>query len=92
MRLYIHTLIIRQNTCFLLLYTVPTFINSQYSTEHNCYWYSLPPICSGHSVTMSVDVLEDNLTLIWTVTINGHTKVIDKYNRQYIHEDHNKVR
>ena len=93
MRLYIQTLIIRQNTCFLLLVTVPTFINSsQYSTEHNCYWYSLPTISYGDRVTMRVDVLDDNLTLIWTVTINGHTEVIDKYNGQYIREDHNKVR
>ena len=42
-------------------------------------------------MTMSVDVLEDNLTLIWTVTINGHTKVIDKHNEHYVLKDHNKV-
>ena len=40
---------------------------------------------------MSVDVSGDNLTLIWTVTINAHTEVIDKHNEDYVLEDQNKV-
>ena len=40
---------------------------------------------------MSVDVSGDNLTLIWTVTANDHTKVIDKDNEDYVLEDQNKV-
>ena len=40
---------------------------------------------------MSVDVSGDNLTLIWTVTANNHTKVIDKHNEDYVLEDQNKV-
>ena len=40
---------------------------------------------------MSVDVSGDNLTLIWTVTANDHTEVIDKHNDDYVLEDQNKV-
>ena len=40
---------------------------------------------------MSVNVSGNNLTLIWTVTINGYTEVIDKRNEHYVLEDQNKV-
>ena len=40
---------------------------------------------------MSVNVSGDNLTLIWTVTANGHTEVIDKHNEDYVLEDQNEV-
>ena len=40
---------------------------------------------------MSVDVSGDNLTLIWTVTANDHTEVIDKDNQHYVLEAQNKV-
>ena len=39
---------------------------------------------------MSAGVSDDNLTLIWTVTINETTKVIDKHS-PYILEAKNKV-
>ena len=40
---------------------------------------------------MSVNVSGDNLTLIWTVTANDHTEVIDKHNEDYVLEDRNEV-
>ena len=67
------------------------FINTEYLTNYDCYQYSLPNIECDSELKMSVDVLENNLTLIWTVTINGTTEVIDKGNDQYTLKDHNKV-
>ena len=42
-------------------------------------------------MTMSAGVSDDNLTLIWTVTINDDTEVIDKHNDLYILGAKNKV-
>ena len=41
---------------------------------------------------MKVNVSEsDYLTLIWTITVNGKTEVIDKYNEDYVLQNKNKV-
>ena len=62
-----------------------------YLANYDCYQQDLPVIDYGDKVAMSVDVSGNSLTLIWTVTINGITEVIDKHNEQYVLEDHNKV-
>ena len=68
------------------------FINyKEYLTNHDCYQYFLPNIECDSELKMPVDVLENNLTLIWNVTINGTTEVIDKSSDQYTLKDHNKV-
>ena len=40
---------------------------------------------------MLADVSGNNLMLIWTVTINGYTEVIDKHNDLYLLGAQNKV-
>ena len=42
-------------------------------------------------MTMLADVSGNNLMLIWTVTINGYTEVIDKHNDLYLLGAQNKV-
>ena len=64
---------------------------SRYLSGYDCYQYDLLFIVFGEKVTMSVDVSGDNLILIWTVTINGYTEVIDKDNADYVLGDQNKV-
>ena len=62
-----------------------------YLASQDCYQQDLPVIYYRDKVTMSVNVSGNNLTLIWTVTINGITEVIDKHNEHYVLEDQNKV-
>ena len=77
---------------FNIFHIEPIFKNHNgYVDSYDCYEQNLPIIEYGDKVTMSVDVSEDNLTLIWTVTANGHTKVIDKDNQDYVLRDQNKV-
>ena len=59
--------------------------------SYDCYEHYLPAFVYGDKVTMSVDVSGDNLTLIWTVTTNDHTKAIDKDNQDYVLGTQNKV-
>ena len=62
-----------------------------YETTYDCYQQDLPVIEYGHNVTMLADVSRNNLMLIWTVTINGYTAVIDKHNDLYLLGAQNKV-
>ena len=62
-----------------------------YLASYDCYQQYLPVIVYGDKVTMSVNVSGYNLTLIWTVTINGYTEVIDNHNQHYVLGDQNKV-
>ena len=79
-------------SCFVLSHVDPVFKNHNgYITSYECYQQGLPLIDYGDKVTMSVEVSGDNLTLIWTVTTNDHTKVIDKHNQDYVLGNQNKV-
>ena len=62
-----------------------------YLTTYDCYKQDLPVICYGDNVTMTANVSGNNLTLIWTVTTNDKTEVIDKHSDHYVLEDQNKV-
>ena len=53
--------------------------------------YRSPDPEFGNPVRMTVDVTENNLTLIWTVTRDGKTTVIDENSDRYGLKDHNKV-
>ena len=80
-----------KKSCLILLYVGPIFKNQDvYLASYDCYEQKSPIIEYGDKVTMSVDVSVDNLTLIWTVTTNDQTKVIDKHNQDYVLEDKNK--
>ena len=77
---------------FILPYAEPIFKNhNDYLTTYDCYQQDLPVIVYGDKVTVSVNVSGDNLTLIWTVTINGYTEVIDNNNQHYVLGDQTKV-
>ena len=79
-------------SCFVLSYVDPVFKNHNYfNTPYECYDQGLPVPDYGDKVTMSVEVSGDNLTLIWTVTINNHTEVIDTDNQDYVLGAQNKV-
>ena len=46
----------------------------------------------GKEVIIRPNVTGSNLTLIWTITINGTTKVIDKNRKEFFLKDKNMVR
>ena len=63
---------------------------------YHCYQY-LPssPVSIGNKLTMEVDAIGNNLTLVWTVKIDDHkTEVIDGCTDKeckYILQHHNEV-
>ena len=76
-----------------LLHTVTNFTNSQYSTSDHCHHYYSPQSSHiGDKVIMKLKVSgDDQLTIVWTITIHGKTEVIDQRNEDYVLKDKNKV-
>ena len=69
---------------YLTVNIVPSFKNAQKSTTFHCYLYGSPQeVNIGDTVIMRPIVTGSNLTLIWTKTFNGETKVIDKNNKDF---------
>ena len=69
---------------YLTVNIVPSFKNAQKSTSLHCYLYGSPQaVYIGDTVIMRPIVTGSNLTLIWTKTFNGETKVIDKNNEYF---------
>ena len=62
-----------------------------YLTTYDCYQQDLPVIEYGDKVTMLANVSGNNLMLIWTVTTNGYTEVVDKRDDLYLLGAQNKV-
>ena len=76
---------------YLTVNVAPSFKNAQKYTSLHCYLYGSPQqVNIGDKVTMRPNVTGSNLTLIWTKTFNGETKVIDK-NNEYFFLKHNNM-
>lgn len=76
-----------QLTHFTCIHVAPTFVNSNgqaigHISKYNCYQYVNGPIAPDDQVTMTVYVVESNVTLTWTVTSNGRTHEINGCNQE----------
>ena len=77
---------------YLTVNIVPSFKNAEKFTSPNCYLYGSPQqVNIGDKVIMRPNVTGSNLTLIWTKTFNGETKVIDKNNEHFLLKRNNMV-